>query len=276
MYKINSSNELIQNKQSRGSLTLRSVGFSYTTSRQQHTTPILEHIDLEISDGEFVCVLGPSGCGKTTLLNLVAGFHSPTQGEILLDGSAITGPSANRGVVFQGEDALFPWLTAKENVKFGLKMRGHTDVEQSEIANRYLELVHLSSHGEKFPSEMSGGMKQRVQIARILANQPQVLLMDEPFGALDAQTRSKLQTDLVQIWMKTKKTVLFITHDITEAILLSTRIVLLTKGPGSKIAQTIEVNMGHPRRRNNSRFGELWESVNDTINSEESRTSVTA
>ncbi|MCZ7560659.1 MAG: ABC transporter ATP-binding protein [Burkholderiaceae bacterium] len=205
------------------------------------------------------------------MLNLVAGFQLPSRGRISLDGSPITGASADRGVVFQGDDALFPWLNGKDNVAFGLKMRGVQAPRRETIVDHYLNLVHLSAHADKYPGEMSGGMKQRIQIARVLANEPKVLLMDEPFGALDAQTRSKLQDDLVEIWMKTRKTIIFITHDIAEAIMLSDRIVLLSKGPGSRVSHVVDVDLERPRRRGDPRFGQIWETISELIEGEEVR-----
>src|SRR5881628_2134835 len=184
----------------------------------------VENFSVEIEAGEFFCLLGPSGCGKTTVLKMLAGFDAPSAGRILMDGRPVTGASRDRGVVFQGDDSLFGWLTAVENVEFGLRMRRVPRAERSERAMRYLELVGLRGQEQKYPAELSGGMKQRIQIARVLANEPKMLLMDEPFAALDAQTRALMQLELARIWRATRTTVLFITHDIDEAVTLGRRI----------------------------------------------------
>ncbi len=245
------------------------VEYSYPGTKFESRPPVLSEVDISVSEGEFICILGPSGCGKTSLLNLVAGFETPTNGQILLDDVPIAGPGADRGVVFQGDDALFPWLNGRDNVAFGLKMRGMSNEAAREQADRYLKLVHLTAHAEKYPAELSGGMKQRIQIARVLANEPKILLMDEPFGALDAQTRSKLQDELIDIWMTTRKTVIFITHDVAEAITLADRIFLLSQGPRSRVAQIVEIDIDRPRRRGDPKFGEMWEAVNALISDSE-------
>lgn len=250
-------------------LVMSGVEYSYPSARGAPSPPVLVDLNVRIADGEFICILGPSGCGKTSLLNLVAGFQMPTRGQILLDGAPIQGPGADRGVVFQGDDALFPWLNGRDNVAFGLKMRGVPPAEREKLANQYLALVHLKDHADKHPSELSGGMKQRIQIARVLANAPKVLLMDEPFGALDAQTRGKLQDELVDIWTQTRKTILFITHDIAEAVMLSDRIILLSKGPRSHVAHIVDVDIERPRRRGDPRFGQVWENISQLIEGEE-------
>ena len=182
--------------------------------------PVLAQLDLVIQRGEFFCLLGPSGCGKTTVLNLMAGFLRPRSGTLTLDGRPITGPGVDRAVVFQGDDSLFSWLRSIDNVAFGPRMAGMPRERRHQLAREFLRLVNLDGQEDKYPGELSGGMKQRVQIARVLANDPKIMLMDEPFGAVDAQTRTRLQDELVDIWDKTSKTVLFITHDISEAVLL--------------------------------------------------------
>jgi NitT/TauT family transport system ATP-binding protein len=195
---------------------------------------ILKDIELSIAKGSFLCVLGPSGCGKSTLLDMLAGFESPTEGNISFDGRQIRGPGPDRVVIFQDvSNALFPWLTVRENVEFGLKAQPRP--ERRRKAAEALELVGLSSHSDKFPSELSGGMKQRAQIARGLVMDPDVLLMDEPFGALDAFTRQKLQVELKALWARTGKTIFFITHDAAEAINLATDIVVMSSGPEARI-----------------------------------------
>lgn len=225
-------------------------------------------LDFDIQEGEFFCLVGPSGCGKTTVLNMLAGFIPASAGRITLDGKLITGPGSDRGVIFQGEDSLFPWLTAEENVSFGLKLRKVEKTEQRRIVSEFLSLVGLRAHGRKYPRELSGGMKQRVQIARVLANNPQMLLMDEPFAALDAQTRRNMQDELVRIWSATRKTVLFITHDIVEAILLADRVGVLCAGPDSRIRDIIRIDIPRPRDRTDSRFLEFYRILNSLMEEE--------
>ena len=191
----------------------------------------LEPIDLAVEAGDFVCIVGPSGCGKSTLLNIVAGFETPTSGVSALDGRPITAPGPERGVVFQ-QGALFTWLTVRDNVAFGPRALGKSQPEARAIADRYLELVGLSAFASRYPYELSGGMQQRVGIARALANEPEVLLMDEPFAALDQQTRELLQEEIRAIWRRTGKTVLWITHSIEEALFLATHLVVMTARPG--------------------------------------------
>lgn len=207
----------------------------------------LDNVHLELRQGEFFCLVGPSGCGKTTLLDIVAGFEQPTAGEVLVFGRRAGGPGPERGVVFQTDRALFPWLTVEENVAFGLRMRHLPEPEVRARVDRYLHLVGLGSHRRKFPHELSGGMRQRVQIARVLAGDPQVLLMDEPFGALDAQTRRHLQGELEGIWQQTGMTVLFITHDLQEAIILADRVGIMCSGPAAHIKRTVAVGLPRPR-----------------------------
>ncbi|HEY7363497.1 MAG TPA: ABC transporter ATP-binding protein [Methylomirabilota bacterium] len=205
----------------------------------------LERFDLAVDEGEFVCLLGPSGCGKSTLLNIVAGFVKPTEGRVSLDGTEVTGPGRDRGVVFQ-DHALFPWFRVGQNVEFGLKMVGTSRPERERIADRYLDLVGLRSFRAAFPKELSGGMKQRVAIARALANDPKILLMDEPFGALDAQTRRLMQDELTKIWAATGKTILFVTHAIEESLLLADRVVVMSARPG-RIKAVLTISLARPR-----------------------------
>lgn len=205
----------------------------------------LNGVDLDIMENEFVCVVGPSGCGKSTLLNMIAGLDKPSSGAIYMDGKEIDGPSPERGVVFQ-QYALFPWLTVEKNVAFGLKLRGLDQKTVEEETKKYLEMVELSSFAKSYPKELSGGMKQRVAIARAYAVNPQVLLMDEPFGALDAQTRTQLQTELLKTWEKEQKTCFFITHDVEEAIILAQKVVIMSARPG-RIKEIVEINIPHPR-----------------------------
>jgi NitT/TauT family transport system ATP-binding protein len=199
----------------------------------------LEDISLDVQSGEFLAVVGPSGCGKSTLLDLLGGLTAPTSGRILLDGRPITGPARDRGIVFQ-QYALFPWRTAAQNVEFGLDIAGLKANERREKARHYLDLVGLSAFADRYPHELSGGMKQRVAIARSLAYDPEVLLMDEPFAALDAQTRETLQGELLRIWRRTGKTIVFITHGIDEAIVLGQRVAVMTSRPG-RIKHIVDV-----------------------------------
>jgi NitT/TauT family transport system ATP-binding protein len=207
----------------------------------------LAPIDLELAERELLCLLGPSGCGKSTLLNIVAGFIAPTTGRVLVDGQPVTGPGADRGVVFQ-EYALFPWLSVADNVEFGPSLRGVRAEERRRTARHYLELVGLAAHAHKFPAQLSGGMKQRVAIARALANSPAIVLMDEPFGALDAQTRETLQDELSRIQRVEHKTIVFVTHSIREAVYLADRVVVMTSAPG-RIKQVFEVKLPEVRDR---------------------------
>jgi NitT/TauT family transport system ATP-binding protein len=220
-------------------------GVSKTFGRA--ATPALAEVTLDVAERELVCLLGPSGCGKSTLLNIVAGFLAPTTGAVLVDGRPVTGPAPDRGVVFQ-EYALFPWLTVAGNVQFGPAMRGRPAAERRELVARYLDLVGLRAHADKYPAQLSGGMKQRVAIARALANGPAVILMDEPFGALDAQTREVLQDELSRIQRVEHKTILFVTHSIREAVYLADRVVVMTSVPG-RVKQVFTVKLPETRDR---------------------------
>jgi NitT/TauT family transport system ATP-binding protein len=211
------------------------------------TAPALGHVDLEVAEREFVCLLGPSGCGKSTLLNIVAGFLAPSTGRVFVDGRPVAGPGADRGVVFQ-EYVLFPWLTVTGNVEFGLRLKGMAGADRARTVARYLDMVGLAAHAGKFPGQLSGGMKQRVAIARALANEPAIILMDEPFGALDAQTREVLQEELSRIQRLTHKTVMFVTHSIREAVYLADRVVVMTSAPG-RIKQVFEIKLPEVRDR---------------------------
>lgn len=199
----------------------------------------VDHINLEVKAGEFMVIVGPSGCGKSTLLDLLAGLTTPTSGQILLDQKPITGPALDRGIVFQ-QYALFPWLTALGNIEFGLEAKGVGKLERRQTAEHFLHLVGLKGFEQHYPNELSGGMKQRVAIARSLAYNPDVLLMDEPFAALDAQTRETLQAELLRIWRSSGKTIIFITHSIDEAIYLGQRVAIMTSRPG-RIKQVIDI-----------------------------------
>jgi len=232
-------------------------------SKSYNGKPALSRVDLELAENSFTCLLGPSGCGKSTLLNMIAGFVPPTTGQVLIDDTAVAGASADRGVVFQ-EYALFPWRTALANVEFGPLMRRKPPAQRRALARHYLELVGLQAHEAKYPTELSGGMKQRVAIARALANGPSVLLMDEPFGALDAQTREVLQEELLRIWEQERKTVVFVTHSISEAIFLADRIVVMATLPGS-IKEVIDVPLHHPRDRSGPEFVAMERSIKQLV-----------
>ena len=212
----------------------------------------IDNVNLEVQDGELITLIGPSGCGKSTLLMILAGLYEKSSGQVLLDGHPIVGPGLDRGVVFQ-EFALFPWLNVRNNICFGLKMKGIPSSEHDGIVKRYLKMVKLEEFERIFPHRLSGGMKQRVGIARALAYSPELLLMDEPFGALDAQTRNSLQGMLVDIWAETKKTILFVTHSVREAVYLSDRIVVLSRRP-SRVRTIIGVSLPRPRHRLSEAF----------------------
>jgi len=222
-------------------------------------TVALNGVNLDIYDNEFICVVGPSGCGKSTLLNIIAGLHEATSGEVLVDGVKVEGTGVDRGVVFQ-QYALFPWLTVKKNVMFGLNLKKDLTNEQREqIAEKYIKMVGLEKFMDAYPKELSGGMKQRVAIARAYAVNPSLLLMDEPFGALDAQTRTQLQTELLKTWEEEKKTCFFITHDVDEAILLASKVIVMSARPG-RIKEIIDIDIPYPRDQESKmlpRFTEL-------------------
>ena len=205
----------------------------------------LNGVDLDIYENEFICVVGPSGCGKSTLLNIIAGLLEPSSGAVYVDGKKVEGTGTERGVVFQ-QYALFPWLTVIKNVMFGLKLKGMPDDQAREIAMKYIKMVDLEGFVDAYPKELSGGMKQRVAIARAYAVQPEVLLMDEPFGALDAQTRTQLQAELTKTWQEEKKTCFFITHDVEEAIILATKVIVMSARPG-RIKKIIDIDLPYPR-----------------------------
>jgi len=224
-------------------MSLNGVSKRFVTSR--HNTTAVQDISLDVTAGEFVVVVGPSGCGKSTLLNIVAGLDSADGGEALFDGRPIRGAGAERVVVFQ-DAALYPWLNVRANVEFGLKMKGVPGKERRLLVDRYLDLVNLRKFERAYVHELSGGMKQRVQLARALAVEPRMLLMDEPFAALDAQTRDVLQAELQEIWLRTGATILFVTHNVREAALLADRVIVMTPGPG-RIKAEISVPLQRPR-----------------------------
>ena len=228
---------------------------------------VITDINLEIREGEFHILLGPSGCGKSTLLNIIAGFIPKSEGSITLGGKEITKPGRDRGVVFQNADsAIFPWLTVRGNVEYGLRMKGIKARDRRELSSEYIKLVGLEHHENKYPKELSGGMKQRVQMARSLANDSEILIMDEPFGALDAHTRRVMQIELVKIWQKTGKTIVFVTHDITEAILLGQRISIMSKSPDAGIYKIYDVNLPYHRNVTSPEFGNLFKQIQGHFN----------
>lgn len=224
----------------------------------------LDEVNLTVDKNEFICVVGPSGCGKTTLMNIIAGLYPPSTGTVRVRGELVTGPGKGKGVVFQ-QYALYPWLTVEKNVEFGLKMKGVAKVERQETARKYIKIVGLEKFASSFPKELSGGMKQRVAIARAYATNPEVLLMDEPFGALDAQTRAQLQENLLNTWQQERKTCFFITHDVEEAVLLSTKIIIMSAGPG-RIREIVDVNLPYPRNQETKLTPEFNEMKNSIWN----------
>ena len=226
-------------------LELRNVTKTFNT--EEGEMGALEGINLVVKPNEFLCIIGPSGCGKTTLLRLIAGLDHPSSGGIILDGKEVKGPSPDRGMVFQ-EFSLFPWRTVLKNVEFGLEIKGMKDKARREIAEKYIELVGLGGFENCYPYELSGGMKQRVAIARALATEPAILLMDEPFGSVDAQTRNILQEELLEIWEKTKKTILFVTHSVDEAVCLADRVLMMSVRPGHFV-MSVEIDIARPRKR---------------------------
>jgi ABC-type nitrate/sulfonate/bicarbonate transport system ATPase subunit len=223
-------------------------------------------LSLDMRHEHFICLLGPSGCGKSTLLNMIAGFVAPTSGCVLIDGQPVTGPGRDRGVVFQ-EYVLFPWRTALQNAEFGPLVRRVPPAERQRVAERYLAMVGLAEHVQKYPRELSGGMKQRVAIARALANDPSVLLMDEPFGALDAQTREVMQEELLKIWLAERKTIVFVTHSISESLYLADDVVVMTARPG-RIKEIVRVDLPRPRERGSPEFTAIARHVERLVKEE--------
>jgi len=250
-------------------LEVQNVRKVYGDSRRAYIA--LESVDLTIGEGEFLCLLGPSGCGKSTLLNILAGFEHASSGKVLLNGRDITGPGQDRVMFFQDAgSALFPWLNCLENVEFGLRVRNVHKERRREIAIRYLGTVGLADHLEKFPAELSGGMRQRLQIARALAIEPKIFLMDEPFAALDALTRRNMHRVLAEIWTTTHKTIVFVTHDIAEAITMADRIVIMTPGPRSRLRDPIVIELSRPRDPSDPGFGRLFNQIESIIGAEQS------
>lgn len=225
-------------------VSLRNIGLKYATNKGERLTA-LQDINLRVRPGEFLCIVGPSGCGKSTLLHLIAGLHQQTSGEVLVDNKAVQGPGTDRILIFQ-ELGLFPWLTVAQNVAFGMRMKGVPRSTREEKVRQYLRLVHLQHFQDSYVHQLSGGMRQRVALARALATEPDVLLMDEPFAALDAQTRDLLHDELERIWAQTRRTIIFVTHNVREAVRLGDRVVLMTFRPGH-VKREFEIDLPRPR-----------------------------
>ncbi len=250
---------------------IRATGVGKVYRSKKSDIAAMENCNIEVLKNEFISIIGPSGCGKSTLLRMLAGLDFPTEGNIVIDNKEVTGPGADRGMVFQTY-TLFPWLTVEENVKFGLKLKNMDKKQQQQVSDHYLEEVKLTQFAKSYPKELSGGMKQRVAIARALANSPEVLLMDEPFGALDPQTKASMQLLLRQIWQSQRTTVVFVTHDIEEAVFLSTKIYVMSARPGT-VKEEIPVYLPYERTldlKDDPKFIELRRHVNSLIhNSDE-------
>lgn len=251
-------------------ITANHIDKVYYTKKS--STKAIEDVSVDIQDNDFVCIVGPSGCGKSTLLRMFAGLDFPTSGEIIVNDKKVTGPGPDRGMVFQTY-TLFPWMSVEDNIKFGLKRRKVPKEEQQKIADRYLDIINLKKFAKSYPKELSGGMKQRVAIARALANQPEVLLMDEPFGALDPHTKSMMQLLMREIWETEHPTIIFITHDIDEAVFLANKIYVMSARPGKVIKQ---VNVYLPHKRNldlkdTPEFLKLRKSINNLLYSADDR-----
>jgi NitT/TauT family transport system ATP-binding protein/sulfonate transport system ATP-binding protein len=234
-------------------LTVRGVTKRFAVGDDE--VEALAPVDLTIAQGEFVCLIGASGCGKSTLLRIIAGFEEPSSGEASIDGKAITGPGSDRGMVFQ-DYALFPWMTVRENVSFGPRQRQLPRDQIEKTTDEFVKMVGLTPFADRYPSQLSGGMKQRVAIARVLANNANILLMDEPFGALDALTREQLQHELLQIWSRTGVTTIFVTHSVEEAVLLADRVLVMSAGPG-RIDSDFRIELARPRDVSSPEFNAL-------------------
>ena len=244
-----------------GKIVVDGVGKQFQSG--SGTVKALRDVDFGVQEGEFVCIIGSSGAGKTTLFRIIAGLEEPTSGTVWLDGEPVDGPGTDRGMVFQ-EYGLFPWRTVLGNVAFGLEQREMSEPARRERAEEMIDLVGLGEFVDSYPKELSGGMKQRVGIARALAVDPEILLMDEPFGSVDAQTKQRLHGELLDIWRETGKTVMFVTHDVDEAVTLADRVVVLTGSPGS-VHEVVDVDLDRPRARTDEAFAEYEERLRDAI-----------
>lgn len=240
---------------------LKTAGLSKTFKNAAE--PALSDINLEIAEGEFICIVGPSGCGKSTLLNLIAGLEKPTEGTITLDGREVLGPGADRVVMFQ-EPALYPWLNVIDNVKFGMKLAGVPKSEQEKRAEKYLKMVHLWDFREYAVHELSGGMKQRTALARALTMDSKIMLMDEPFSALDKQTINKLRAELEAIWEETRRTIIYVTHSVEEALYFADRIIILADRPGI-VKSIVKINLPRPRRLDSEDFVDIRKHLLDGL-----------
>ena len=247
-------------------IVMRGLRKQFVDIARKEEIVALDGIDLDIGDDEFLTILGPSGCGKTTLLNIVASFERASSGEVRLDGEAVVRPGPDRGVVFQ-EYALFPWLTVQQNIEFGLRERGVRKAQRRERVRRQIASVGLSGFEQRYPQELSGGMRQRVALARVLANDPKILLMDEPFAALDAQTRTMMQQELLQVWSAERRTAIFITHNIEEAVLLGDRVVVMTARPG-RINEIVPIALPRPRDVTSAEFNAIRRRVTALLEDE--------
>jgi NitT/TauT family transport system ATP-binding protein len=248
-------------------LEMKNAGKTYSQSGR--TIEALRGASLRVKKGEFVCLIGASGCGKSTLLRMAAGFEAATRGDVLMWGMPISGPGPSRGMVFQ-DYGLFPWLNVRDNIGFGPKSRGRTKAEIRETTERFTELIGLQNFADVYPHQLSGGMKQRVAIARVLANDAEIVLMDEPFGALDAMTRERLQDELVEIWSRTGLTVIFVTHSIEEAIFLADRVVVMSPGPG-RIDNEYFIDLPRPRDIASPEFNEWRRLLSSQLHSHHGR-----
>jgi NitT/TauT family transport system ATP-binding protein len=247
-------------------LIVEEVSKSFYDRNLKTKQSILIDIELKVQDGEFVSIIGPSGCGKTTLLKIIAGLEKADKGAVLIDGIVTPQPSSDKGMVFQ-EDTLFPWRTVRSNIEFGLEFKGYSQSEKKRISDNYLELVKLSRWADKYPFELSGGMKQRVALARALATDPKILLMDEPFRSLDSETRNIMQLELIEIWKRTVKTIIFVSHNIDEAIFLSKKIIVLTSLPG-RIKNIHPIKLSYPRNKSDPKFLKIKEKILHEVSEE--------
>ena len=247
-------------------IAFQNVHKTFRDAREGRVVHAIEDISLQIGHGEFVTVIGPSGCGKTTLLNILAGFERPSAGQVRLEGQPIEGPGADRGVVFQ-EYALFPWLTLRQNVEYGPRERGVPASLIREHSDRTLALMRLAGAENRYPHELSGGMRQRAALARVLINDPKILLMDEPFAALDAQTRGRLQQEVARLWTETRKTVFFVTHSVEEAVLLADRVIAMTALPG-RVKADVRIALPRPRDPTSPAFNDHRRTLQDFLTEE--------